>query len=118
MDYPYTRGEDYPDYYKNAKWNFLHTCIDLNSQISIDEYPGDGVQAITRLQYVYANLTFYTKSRYNILFHQVIKKEGESAINYIKIFQNAKALAISVENGYFEDHFIHNFLGSFQKGRK
>ena len=48
MDYPSIRGEYSPDYSEKATWNLLHSYIDANSQRLIDEYPGDGVQAITR----------------------------------------------------------------------
>ena len=43
----------------------------------------------------------FLKNRFNRLFQQVIHKGGESVINYIKVFQNAKVLAISFENIYF-----------------
>ena len=58
--------------------------------ISIDECPGDGVQAFSRLLYQYANMIFPDKSTFNRLFQKVGYKEGESAINYIQIFLNAK----------------------------
>ena len=60
-------------------------------------------------------MIFADQSIHNILFQKVIHKEGESEINYIKIFQNSKALAISVGNSYSEDELMHNFLDSFQK---
>ena len=50
------------------------------------------------------------------MFQQVVHREGESAINYIKIFQNAKDLLISALNGSFEYHLMHEFLENFQKG--
>ena len=43
-------------------------------------------------------------------FQQVTHKGGESAINYIKIFQNAHTLSISVGNSYAENQIIHTFL--------
>ena len=45
-------------------------------------------------------------------------KGGESAINYIKIYQGAKALPISVGNGYTKDNLMHTFLENLQKGAK
>ena len=50
MVYPSIRGEDLPDYSKNVTWNLLHAYIDAHSQILIDEYPGDVVQATSRLK--------------------------------------------------------------------
>ena len=43
------------------------------------------------------------------------KKGGESAINYIKRFQNAQALSFSVGNSYSEDQIMHTFLDNFSK---
>ena len=63
-------------------------------------------------------MTFSEQIRYNILFQQVIHKAEESAVNYIKIFQNAQALVISVGNSYSEDQFIHNCLDTFHQCRK
>ena len=54
-------------------------------------------------------MTFDDQIRYDRRFYQVIHKVGKSGINYIKIFHNAKALAISVENSYFEDQLIQTF---------
>ena len=56
-------------------------------------------------------MNFSDKSRYNGLFHQVVHKEGDSAIDYIKVFQHFKDLAISVVNIYSEYQFMHTFLG-------
>ena len=36
------------------------------------------------------------------MFQKVVHKGGESEINYIKIFQNTKSLAILVGNSYTE----------------
>ena len=96
----------------------MHTYIYTHSQILIDEFPGDGVKAISRLQYQCANMNYADKSRYNIMFQKVVQKGVDSAINYNKMFQNAKALKISVKNRYTEDHLMHNFLDNFQKGVK
>ena len=53
-----------------------------------------------KLQSHCANMTFADKSRYDRTFQQVTRKGGEPAINYIKIFQNAQALSVSVGNSY------------------
>ena len=37
---------------------------------------------------------------------------------YIKIFQNAQALSISVGNSYSEDKLIHIFMDNFRQGEK
>ena len=47
-----------------------------HSQILIDECPGYGVQAISRFQPQYENMTFDEQIRYNIMFHQVVHKGG------------------------------------------
>ena len=78
----------------------MHAYIDAHSQILIYECPVNGVQAIKRLQLQRAKMKVSDQNIYNRLFQQVIHKGGESAINYIKIFQNAKDLAISVINSY------------------
>ena len=52
---------------KKSTWKILHAYIDANSQRSIDEYPGDGVQNISRLKYQCASMTFDYQSRYKIL---------------------------------------------------
>ena len=62
------------------------------------------------------NITFADESRYDSNFQQVTHKGGESAINYIKIFQNAHALSISVGNFYSEDQLMHTFLDNFHQG--
>ena len=61
-DYQSIRDEYLPDYYKEATWNLLHTYIDEHSQRFIYECPGYGVQAISRLKYQCANMTFSEKS--------------------------------------------------------
>ena len=96
----------------------FHAYIYAHNQRLIDEYPGDGVQSISRLKYQCENITFSGQSRYNRLFQQVIHKRGESEINYIKIFQGAKALLISVVNSYSEDQLMHTFLDNLQQGGK
>ena len=39
-------------------------------------------------------------------------------MNYIKIFQNAQALSVSVGNSYSEDQLMHTFLENFHQDGK
>ena len=63
-------------------------------------------------------MDFSDKSRYDRTFQQVTHEVGYSAINYIKRFQKAHALSVSVENSYCEDQFMHTFLDNFRQGGK
>ena len=63
-------------------------------------------------------MNFADKSRYGRIFQQVTHKGGEYAINYIKIFQNAQALSVSVGNSYSEDQLMHTFLDNFHQGER
>ena len=63
-------------------------------------------------------MTFAEINIYDRNFQQVIYKGGESTINYIKIFQNARALLVSVGNRYSKDQLMHTFLDNFHRGRK
>ena len=85
MAFQYIGGEYLPDYARKATWKHLHAYIDVHSKIINDEYPEDGVQAISTLQSQFSNMTFSDKRRYIRLFQKVIHKGGESAISYIKI---------------------------------
>ena len=58
------------------------------------------------------------QSRYNRMFWQEVHKGGESAINYIKIFENSKDLTISVVNNYTEDQLMHTLFDNLQQGVK
>ena len=98
--------------------NLLHANIDIHSRRLIDEFPGDGVKYISKIQSHCANMTFSNKSRYDDLFQQVKHKGGESEMNYTKIFQNSQALSVSVGNSYSEDQFMHIFLDKFYQGGK
>ena len=82
------------------------------------EFPEDGIKCMEKLQSHCANMTFVDKSRYDRTFQQVTHKGGESAINYIKRFQNAQALSVSVGNSYSEDQIMHTFLDNFQQSGK
>ena len=84
----------------------------------IAQFPKDGIKCIEKLQSRCANMTFADKSRYDRTFQQVTHKGGESAINYIKRFQNAHALSVSVGNSYSEDQLMHTFLYNFHQGGK
>ena len=39
-------------------------------------------------------------------------------MNYIKIFQNAQALSVSVGNNYSKDQLMHIFMDNFHQGGK
>ena len=119
LDYPKIGGDDIiEDYEKKAIRNILHAKIDVHSRILIAEFPKDGLKRIEKLQSNVSNMTFADKSRYESNFKQVTHKGGESAINYIKIFQNAHALSVSVGNSYSEDQLMHTFLDNFHQGGK
>ena len=90
LDYPKIGGDDViEDYAKKDIRNLLHANIDVHSRSLIAEFPKDGIKCIEKLQSHCANMTFADKSRYDRNFQQVTHKGGESAINYIKRFQNA-----------------------------
>ena len=110
MEFPSTRGEDLPDYSKNPTWNLLNTYIDAHLQILIEECRRDGVNDISRLKSQCANTAFSDQIIYNRMFQQVIHKGFNRGKQLGKIFQNDKALEISVGNSYTEDQLRHNFL--------
>ena len=80
--------------------NLLHANIDVHSRILIFELLGHGVKCIAKIQSHCANMTFSDKSMHGRIFQQVTHKGRESAMNYIKIFQNSQDLSVSVENNY------------------
>ena len=92
LDYPKIEEDDVKDYAKQAIRNLLHANIDAHSRRLIFEFPKDGVKCIENLQSHCANMTFADKSIYDRTFQQVTHIGVESAINYIKRFQNAHAL--------------------------
>ena len=63
-------------------------------------------------------MNFSDKSRYDRTFQKVKHKGGESAMNYIKIFQNAQDLSVYVGNSYSEDQLMQKFLDNFHQGGK
>ena len=60
-------------------------------------------------------MNFADKSRHDRTFQQVTHKGEESAIKYIKRFQNAQALSVSVGNSYSEYQIMHTFLDNFHQ---
>ena len=111
------RGWCYWRWCKKDISKLLHANIDVHRRILIAELPKDGIKCLERLQSHCANMTFDDKSRYERTFKQVTHKGGESAINYIKIFQNEQALSVSVGNSYSEDQLMHTFLDNFHQGK-
>ena len=103
---------------KKAISNLLRENIDVHSRRLIAEFPIYGIKCIEKLQSHCANMTFSDKSGHERIFQQVTHKGGESAINYIKRFQNAHALSISVGNSYSEDQLMHTFMDTFHQGGK
>ena len=79
---------------KKSIRNLFHANIDVNNRILIDEFPKYGVKCIENFQSHCTNITFADKSIYDRTFQQVTHKEDETAINYIKRFQNAHALTV------------------------
>ena len=63
----------------------------------------------SKYQFQCSNITFTYQNRYNRLFEKVANKRNESEINRIKIFQEAKALEISVGNSYCEYPLMYTF---------
>ena len=63
-------------------------------------------------------MDFAEKSRYDRLFKKVTLRGGESKTKYIKIFQNAQDLSVSVGNSYSEDQLMHIFSDNFHQGGK
>ena len=98
---------------KKAIRNLLHANIDVHSRRLIAGFPKYGIKCIEKLQSHCANMTFADKSRYDRTFQQVTHKGGEYATNYIKRFQNAHALSVSVGNSYYEDNLMHTFPDNF-----
>ena len=96
IEYPKIGGDDIEDYAKKSRKNILYANIDVQSRRLIYELPIDGIKCSEKLQSHCANMTFSDKSRYDRTFQQVTQKGGESAMNYIKRFQNAHALSVNM----------------------
>ena len=119
LDYSNIGGDNIIDNYaKKAIRNLLRANIDVHSRILIAEFPKDGIKFIENLQSHCANMTFADKSLYDRTFQHVTYKGGESAINYIKRFQNAHALSVSVGNSHSKDQLMHPVLDNFHQGGK
>ena len=103
---------------KKATRNILYANIDVHRRMIIDEFLGDGVKCIEKLQSNCANMNFADKSRYDRIFQQVKHKGGESKINYINIFQTAQALSVSVGKNYSEEKLMCIFLDNFHQDEK
>ena len=114
-DYPKMEKENIKDFAKMAIRNILHANSCVHSRRLIAEFPEDEIKCMEKLQSHCENMTFADKSRYDRTFQQVTHKGGESAINYIKRFQNAQALSVSVGNSYYEDQIMHTFMDNFQQ---
>ena len=56
LDCPKIGGEDINDYVKRKIRNILHENIDFHSRRLVDEFPGDGVKFIPKLQSHCANI--------------------------------------------------------------
>ena len=95
---PKIGGDDIEYDAKKAIRNILYANIDVHSRRLIAEFPMDGIKRIGKLQLHCADMTFSDRIRYDRTFQQVRYKGGESAMNYIKRFQNAHGLSISVGN--------------------
>ena len=103
---------------KKSTRKLLHVNIDVHSRRLIAEFPKDGIKCIERLSSYCANMTFAENNRYDRTFQKVTHKGGESAINYVKRFQNAHALSVPVGNSYSEDQLMNTFLDNFHQGGK
>ena len=119
LDYPKIGGGNViDDYAKKGIRNLLRANIDVHSRRLIAEFPKYRIKYIENLQSHCANMTFADKGRYDRTFQQVTHNGGGSAINYIKRFQNAHALSVSVGKSYSEDQLMHTFLDNFHQDGK
>ena len=71
IDYPKIGGENIKSFAKKAIRSIFHANIDVHSIRLIDDFPGDGIKCIEKLQSHCANMTFAEKSRYYITSKQV-----------------------------------------------
>ena len=60
-------------------------------------------------------MTLADKSGYDRIFQKLTRKGGKYAMNYIKTFQKAQALSVSVVNSYSENKLMHTFLENFHQ---
>ena len=96
----------------------MHDNSCVHSRRLISEFPEDGIRCMEKLQSHCANMNFADKSGYDRTLQKFTQKRGESAINYIKRFQNAQALSVSLGNSYSEDQIMHTFLDNFHQSGK
>ena len=61
-------------------------------------------------------MAFADKIRYGNIFQEVTHKLGEYTMNYIKRFQNAQALSVSVGDSYSEYQLMHKLLDNVYQG--
>ena len=66
----------------------------MHSRRLISDFPGNGIKLIEKIQSHCNKITFSGKSRYDRIFQQVTHKGEDSAMNYIKIFQDTQALSV------------------------
>ena len=92
-----TPGEP-PEYLEPTPDLLTDVYIDVQSRISIADFPGDGIKCIENLLSHCANMNFSDKIGYDRIFQQVKQKGGQSTLNDIKRFQNAQVLSVSVGN--------------------
>ena len=118
LDYPKIGGDDVKYYAKQSIRNLFHANSDLHSRLLISEFSKDGIKCLENLQSHCANMTFADKSRYDRTFQQVTHNGEEPAINYIKRFQHAQALSVSVGNSYSEDQIMYIFMDNFHQSGK
>ena len=76
LDYPKIGGDNIKDFNEKAIRNILRANIDVHRRRLIDEFPGDGIKCIEKLQSYFANMTFADKSRYDGIFSKSHIKEG------------------------------------------
>ena len=107
---------EYNRIWKKSIRKILLANTNVHIWILIANFPRYEVNFFEKLQSYCANINFAEKSRYDRIFQQVTHKGGESAMNYIKISQNAQALPVSVGKNYSEDQLMHIFLDSFHQG--
>ena len=73
MDYPYTIGEDFPDYSKEATCKLFCAYIYAHNKILISRIWSTSHNKIAILMCI---KNFYYQRRYNRLFQKVIHKGG------------------------------------------
>ena len=93
----------------------MHANIDVHIRRLIAEFPGYRVKCIEKIQQHFANMNSAEKVGMTGFFNKSNIKEGETAMNYIKRFQNAHALSVLVGNNYSEYKLMHILLDNFHQ---